>query len=366
MKLDLLRQIHSKAPVTAPSAESSAERFAWVEVFRGLAILEVIFHHVSGNFLGRMEQGTTVWYVLAALNRTMHFAVPAFLMLSAFVLLAGLLRRFSLRRYVSNRLLKAFWPYLLWSGVYLVYRAWIYGVPIDWGQIPWQILWGKAYFHLYFLAVAMQLYFLLPFVLPLFRNRPPFWVVLLGIAILTMGVYWGNRLGYYRLPYPASFILWYTPSIGLGLWLAGQVHRLSDVLKRGLPLGLLLGLGGLAFYVPMALRVMQKQPVDTFHYQLSNWCFTAGVSFTLLYVAQWLSHLPYSWVQWLRFTGRYSLQIYLIHPLVIHELRRYPSLLEWLGTPFTFPFYLLLALLIPLGIAYALHRARVSVYVFGR
>jgi peptidoglycan/LPS O-acetylase OafA/YrhL len=366
MKLNLQKQSLEKSPHGTPSAEGSAERFAWVEVFRGLAILEVVFHHVSGNFLSRMEQGTAVWSILAALNRTMHFAVPAFLMLSGFVLLAGLLRRFSLQRYASNRLLKAFWPYLFWSGFYMLYRLWDYGGSLTWQQVVWQLLWGKAYFHLYFLAVAMQLYFLLPFVLPLFRNRPPFWMIFTGIVLLTMGVYWGNRLEFYRLPYPASFILWYTPTITMGLWLAGQVHRLSEVLKRGLPLGLLLGLGGLAFYVPMALRVLQKQPVDTFHYQLSNWCFTAGISFVLLYMAHGLSHFSSQGVLVLRFIGRYSLQIYLIHPLIIRELQRRPSIQEWLGTSLTFPFYLILALLIPLGIAYLLHRARVSVYVFGR
>ena len=34
------------------------ERFPWVEVFRGLAILEVVLHHVTGRFLRELPQGS--------------------------------------------------------------------------------------------------------------------------------------------------------------------------------------------------------------------------------------------------------------------------------------------------------------------
>lgn len=134
-------------------------------------------------------------------------------------------------------------PYLLWSGVYLAYRYFAFGAPPDWSRWADYLFWGKAYFHLYFLAVAMQLYLLLPLVLPLARRRPPFWATLIAIVALTMGVYWFNRLGY-RLPYTGSFVLWYTPVILLGVWLATQVDRMEIVLRRGWLLALGATIGG--------------------------------------------------------------------------------------------------------------------------
>ncbi|MCH1928558.1 hypothetical protein L6232_27570, partial [Shewanella sp. C31] len=74
-----------------------------------------------------------------------------------------------------------------------------------------QLLWGKAYFHLYFLALALQLTLLLPFFVPLLRRRPHgAWFLLLGVG-LTLLVYFLNRQ-YRFLPYPGSFVLWYLPA----------------------------------------------------------------------------------------------------------------------------------------------------------
>jgi surface polysaccharide O-acyltransferase-like enzyme len=78
-----------------------------VEVFRGLAILEVVFHHASGRFLGMLDRDGLAWLALAVLNRTLHYAVPAFLMMTALVLMTALLRQFRIRRYTTNRALRA-------------------------------------------------------------------------------------------------------------------------------------------------------------------------------------------------------------------------------------------------------------------
>jgi peptidoglycan/LPS O-acetylase OafA/YrhL len=122
------------------------ERFPWVEVFRGLAILEVVLHHLLGRFLREVPPETPLWFLLAALNRTLHFAVPAFLFLTALVIGASFWRSFSLGCYLRNRALRLLWPYLLWSGVYLAFRYWDYGV-FQPERIPHQLLWGKAYFQ---------------------------------------------------------------------------------------------------------------------------------------------------------------------------------------------------------------------------
>ncbi len=103
-------------------AGAKVERFAWVEVFRGLAILEVVLHHGSGRFLRVLDPEGFAWLVVAVLNRLFHFAVPAFLMMSALVLTHSLLRRADYGRYAKNRMLRTVPHYLIWTGVYLLYR----------------------------------------------------------------------------------------------------------------------------------------------------------------------------------------------------------------------------------------------------
>jgi peptidoglycan/LPS O-acetylase OafA/YrhL len=168
----------------------------------------------------------------------------------------------------------------------------------------------------------MQLYVLLPLLLPVARLRPPFWAVLLAIVALTLAVYWGNRL-VYRVPYTGSYVLWYTPVVLLGMWLATQTARLDAVLRRGWLLALGCAGAGLWLYLPLALDALRGQAVNTFQYQVGNWLFTTGVSFLLLAVAYWLSGREWRIVSGVSVLGRYSLQIYLLHPLILAELARW-------------------------------------------
>ncbi|GIV08022.1 MAG: hypothetical protein KatS3mg019_0113 [Fimbriimonadales bacterium] len=355
----------SASPLALAEPSTGGERFRWVEIFRGLAILEVVFHHTSGWFLSVLDREGVAWLILAILNRTLHYAVPAFLMMTAFALTLSLLRDFNLKRYAANRALRALIPYLLWSGVYLIYRPYLLDAPLDWSRWADYLFWGKAYFHLYFLAVAVQLYLLLPLLLPAARWRLPFWGVLIAMVALTMAVYWCNRL-VYRVPYTGSYLLWYTPVILLGVWLATQTQRLGDVIRKGWLSAVGIAFVGLWLYLPLALQAIQGIPVNTFQYQVGNWLFTAGVSFLLLVVAYWLSHSQARLVSGVQLLGRYSLQIYLIHPLILSELNRL-SFTSVLQARWALPLFFVLALLVPLALGWLTARfPRVSYTIFGR
>jgi surface polysaccharide O-acyltransferase-like enzyme len=354
----------SSTPPTGASPRLEVERFAWVEVFRGLAILEVLVHHVSGRFLREVDPlASDPAFLLLILNRTLHFAVPGFLLLTTVVLGASLLRSFDLRKFAVNRLGRLVWPYLLWSGVYLIWRYFEYPAAFRPELIPHQLVWGKSFYHLYFLAVALQLTLLIPLLRPVLLRRWPFWKILLAAVVLTLAVYLINRY-LYRIPYTGSFVLWYLPSIALGIWLVGQLHRLEEVLRRGIFWAALVASVGLALYLPLAVSVRLDLPINTFQYQAGNWLFTAAASYLLLALA---AHLSSSGrVAWLKTLGRYSMQIYLVHPMVIRGLEVTPRFPEELGLQPAFLIYLGLALLIPLGLAILLRRLKLSRLVFGR
>jgi peptidoglycan/LPS O-acetylase OafA/YrhL len=64
--------------------------------------------------------------------------------------------------------------------------------------------------------------------------------------------------------------------------------------------------------------------------------------------------------------GRYSLQIYLLHPLILAELARW-SLASALQARFGLPLFYLLGLVVPFGLAWLVARVpRVSLAIFGR
>ena len=150
----------------------------------------------------------------------------------------------------------------------------------------------------------------------------------------------------------------------LGIWLAGQMHRLRQVLQQGLPWAALVATVGLVLYLPAAVSVRLDLPINTFQYQLGNWLFTASASFLLLALAVYLSDTGRA--NGLKLLGRQSLQIYLVHPMVIRTLEIIPRFPENLGLPPAFLIYLGLALLVPLGLALMLRRLNLSRLVFGR
>ena len=124
-----------------------------------------------------------------------------------------------------------------------------------------------------------------------------------------------------------------------------------------------MGLTGLALapYLPLALG---GQPMNTFHYQALHWVYTTGMAFLLLALARFLAGTRLGAP--LAFLGRYSLQIYLVHPMVIRLLERFPCFPEPLGAKPAFLIYGLLALGVPLLLAWFVVRVRISVALFGR
>ncbi|MFN3180058.1 MAG: acyltransferase family protein [Thermus sp.] len=149
----------------------------------------------------------------------------------------------------------------------------------------------------------------------------------------------------------------------MGLYLASRLEVLPRLL-RFWPIALLLAGVGLWGYLPLALEVLKRLPVNTFHYQAFHWLYATGMAFLLLALAYALARTPLRAP--LAFLGRYSLQIYLVRPMVVRLLEKYPAFPEPLGLKPAFAIYLALALFLPLFLAYLLARARVSPAIFGR
>lgn len=371
-------------PAPAPSALGSAPaapleqgataapRLTAVDTFRGLTIMEVVAHHTSGVALRHAEAGSLAHELLLILNRTLHFAVPAFVFLSAVVLTRSLLKKFDLRRYFTRRVTRGAWPYLLWSGLYGVWY-------VATGQRPPEVLtdperWsfyllnGKASFHLYFLLVALEVYLLLPLLLPLARRRPAIGLMLaLGLAA-QLGAYFLNR-EVLALRFPASTVLWYLLPVLVGLGVGARLQEFPAWWRGRLPW--LLGALAVAYalYIPVSTGNLRGDPVVPLHYNALNWTYSILVALTLLGAA-------YAWQEraggWLRRAiatlGTVSLPIYLIHPALLQVLEYQVGFPD--GGPgvlaLTALGYFLVALLVPLLIGRLLLGKRLGLLLFGR
>lgn len=306
---------------TGTRQENSPARLGALDICRGLAILTVLFIHVSGHFLPVLHPPkssatpTWAWYTLAVPNQDAQWAVPCFLMLSAFVNALSLARGNDVKRYSQRRVQTALVPYLLWSAVYMVVDSLLSHRPFPG---PWHIvkmlLTGTAHFHLYFFVLVLEMYVLLPLLLPLFRRQPPFWAVALGAATLQVLVYVLNRFVF--LHRFQTTILWDILPVALGLWLFGQSARWAEIFRRGVWGAGAVTLAALAVYTPLAVATMlPRAHINTAAYQMAQWGYTAGMSFLMLALAGAVGRGRLAAL--LSFLGAESLAIYVMHPLAI-------------------------------------------------
>lgn len=343
-------------------ASPTAARIESLDLFRGLAILAVLFIHVSGHFLKLIPKASPTWNNLAVSHQALQFAVPGFLLLSAFLNGRHLLQGYTIWRYVQSRLSRALWPYLLWSGIGMVLLQRFHIQVVKPSDIVPMLLWGQGFYHLYFLVVLLQLFVLLPLLVLPFRGRPAFLPVITGAIVLQLGFYVINRY-YYQVQNVGSLLSWYVVPIVLGLWLASHGQRLNEILKRGLPVALVVAVVSFAVYSPLSSREMLGLDTNTFLYQVAEWSYTASASFLLLAATRML---PLGRVMApLKACGMFSLQIYLIHPFVIKVIDGYcwpvgrsHLVLGMIG-------YFAASLLVPYLIAIAATNARVSRFFFG-
>jgi len=348
------------SPPTPPA------RLGELDVCRGLAILAVVFIHVSGHFLPALHPAkshappTWAWYALAAPNQAFQWAVPCFLMLSALVNGLGLARKPDLQRYARRRVQTALLPYLLWSGLYVLVNVLVKHQAVPGPRHLLVLLqYGTAYFHLYFFVLVLELYVLLPLLVPLFRRRPPLWAVALEALVLQAAVYALNR---FVLPHRLQgTILWDVLPVALGLWLMGRADRLPLTLARGWWAAGTVALGALCVYEPLALAVqlphVAHAPVNTALFQGAEWLYTAGASVLTLALAFAAGRGALGAV--LGYLGAESLAIYVMHPLAILALDKM-GMNRHIGVGLGFVIYYVACLALPLAAAWTWGRIRAA------
>ncbi len=340
-------------------------RIESLDVYRALAILAVVGIHVLGHFLP-VWQGMPVWAPAALANRALQFAVPAFLTLSAFLNLRPLLRGEDLGRFAKRRVLRALWPYAVWTLLYALFRSWERSEPLEPARVLEWLWTGNAYYHLYFLLLILQLYIMLPLLALWFRKRPKFALVAVAAVVLQVGIYVLNRrtlwLSSPESPLsPGSVILWYLPSVLLGCWLAPRSGHLKETVHRGLPAALFITVASALVYLPLAFRVLAERPVNTAAYQISLWAYAPAATFLLLALSERLTGSALRRV--LDPVGARSLEIYLVHPLVIWALDQ--VLPAGLHSGLALPLYFAACVLAPMAFAWLLGFLRLSRLAWG-
>lgn len=368
-------------------AQGERPRREVFDVLKGIGILEVVIHHSLSHGARKFsEPGSVEWWVLRGTNRVLHFAIPLFLLVSAVLLTQSLLREPDWNRFVRRRVQRTLWPYLLWSMGYLLFRLFFLRVGsdteiitrtypllgeltgprifVDLPTLVSDLLWGKAYYHLYFLWVLLQMAALLPLLIAgVGRAKGSFGAACLAAAGAQIAVFviQGHLV---RAPYPGSLALWYVPSLTVGVWIGAHREAWVTAWERNRKWIALTAIVGAGVYLPTAMALQAGRNVDSLLFNSGFAAYAFGVSLLLFGYAPTFAESRF--VRWVAPFGRMSLAIFLIHPAILHLLSgpRITQLLDRL--PGSVVFSTALVLLLSYAAGRFLTSVRADRFLFGQ
>jgi peptidoglycan/LPS O-acetylase OafA/YrhL len=197
------------------------------------------------------------------------------------------------------------------------------------------------------MVLALQLYAVFPLVfLAVRRTRIRLGPLLLFAVVAQLAAHWVHAR-WIRSPFPSTLLLWHVVPVLSGVWIGLYLEKWDRVWERFRPFALPLLLAAWGVYLPLAYRQIHGEPVHSHLYHFSYWAYTSTVAFCLLAFCRWLQRRS-EWVaRGFQNLGNQSIQIYLVHPMLLH----FWSILPQTGTTLQIHLTTLLVTLTVLGVS---------------
>lgn len=307
------------------------------DLAKGVCILAVIGHHVTSNASRKyLEEKSAEWWVMMAINRLSHIAVPVFLFLSALLIARSMAKRPDepTWQFYRKRVPGVLWPYLVWTGLYVAFRLFIVKNDADvfvttktWpllGEVQgpgllvdphgWvrMLTLGKSYFHVYFMAVLLQTILAFPLLAWAARQRLSWWPFLLA-ALALQWVWYFVQGNYIDFSSPGSLFPSYIAPILVGAWLG--LRWKSDEMPKTGPVALA-GLLVAAGYLWAGMARFAGVSVTTTLYNMLYMASACLLGLALLAVCEAASGSKRN--GWLERAGEASLGLYFVHPVILY------------------------------------------------
>ncbi len=322
-----------------------------IGILRGIAMCAVVGIHTFSIGIANVTSGTSAWAYLI-FHSMLQFAVPCFIFISS-ILLSYTLHGNSLqpKKFYSKKFTRVVIPYVLWTLFYILFKL-IFKQLTFTDLASWQNWWlwlglGKAYTHLYYMSVIIQLYLFTPILLgftkliqKVFKKFDFIALVIIAIS-LQVGIYFLNR--YYIHPhfkYQATMMIWYLYIILLGIWIGFNYERFKEGLKKyALIVWGIFGVNAI-IYIRYVICLKKSIQINTAWYQCNWFAYALFATLCLFWICLMLKekNVHNKVVKAIEVVGDYSFGIYLMHPVLTFVFRKLIHISQ--------PFILLIVILI--------------------
>jgi len=323
--------------VNAPSA-----RF---DVMRVSACLAVILLHLSATIvMDRELLGTVGWHVSNAIDAATRWCVPVFVMLSGALLLDPRKHtsttEFWARR--MNRLLPAL---IVWSAVYLAWRAYFWKEPLSFGIIAHDLIVGRPYIHLYFLFLITGLYLVTPFLARAIGSLSSTQLrqVIMIIALLAMAANLFDFLASSAFTMFVPYLAYY-----LGGWYCARV---LDNRPRAYGLAIGAAIGITTFTTAILASAYGYDDRWTFYFY-EDFSPTVMIMAVAIFMLTLRGTIPPKLEALAQQFAPWTLGVYVAHPIVVETLRYgyYYTLPILLSPPYYIPITFIATCIVTFGL----------------
>ncbi len=284
----------------------------YIDLLRSLAAFAVVNIHVLGPFRQLYgEVSGSDWLAAAAYNSIYRWAVPVFMMISGALLLSST-RDFHCKEYLRKRVSKVLVPFVIWTILYALLTAWTNG---DWGLLKQILIDAKSeptWYHLWFFYDFIPLYFVIPFLALLLKRLSAEHVKLLLVVFFFLFLMKWLKMESFLL----ENLILYTGYLVLGWFLFNRDN------SKDLPYWLIAGVIMLIlniFGTWYLTRTNGKYSSVFMGYKTLNTAVIGGMIFVL--AQTYGNRIPGRARAFISLLSRYSLGVYLVHPLILLPVR---------------------------------------------
>lgn len=288
------------------------EQFQWIDTLRAIGAISVILLHSTVSLVNKFDLSTD-WWIAHILNSITRFAVPIFLMISG-VLLLG--RNYTIKEFLTKRLVRVLLPFLLWSIVYFVWKNNFSGEILSYGIAFFKQMKVGLEYHLWYVYMILGVYLFIPIINTWVKNATKneiLYYLIIWFAVILIGLPIVNKL------YSRIDLRYFTGFLGyiiLGYFLYRFAKNYSKIGLAIIFLGSTLATIFLSYYYSLH----QGAFAGLFYDYLSPNVIIAASSLFLLFKGSVIKSPLLSKI--INISSKYSYGIYLSHVFVFYLMGR--------------------------------------------
>lgn len=310
---------------------SHKKRMVYLDLFRIIAAVSVVIIHITASSMLKYKQGSNLQLIVTLINGLSLFAVPAFIFISSYTFIIIYKNKsLSSSLFFKKKIISLLLPYFIWTLIYYFLQLKISKQSFQLFEFFQCILFGTAFYHLYFMPIIIQFYLLfipLKHIVERFSAKSIIYITIFIYYIYTSGI-------------PFSNIISILYKINDFLILKSDIYMSDRFFISYLPfyiLGLVLGYNEEKFQ-----NFLQNYSIwILFLYIIISFIHVYNRIFYYVYQKNFFINLPYSWelssimsifmILWLTklhehkyvfsnnisLISNYTFDLYLMHPLVL-------------------------------------------------